>query len=417
VAGKYRLRRRLAIGGMGEVWVARNLTTRAEVALKLLRRGADPDAEEGVAQRLRNEVVLSASLAHRNIVKVYDLVEDDDGTLGLVMELLRGETVFERIHRLGPMPEAQAVAVMTHILDALVHAHERSIVHRDLTPANIFLAFDPDGHATPKLVDFGIAKLMASPEGAAPSMPVVQTIDGRVLGTPMYMAPERIRGDGVDGRSDIFAAAVVLYEMMSGVSPFAASTPTASLAAVLERQVDPDPRIEPRLWLELRRGMAKQPYERHASAREFRDAIVAAVGGWDVAARSLSMTHPPPGWNEPTDAGGDDDVLAESQQRPSSMGAGTSPRLTWLVAAVVAGVAAVTWLATRGASAPTSTSASAAASASVLASAPTPSAVFASAPASPSVLASAPASASARSKRTSEPDAIHAKPVARTPGF
>jgi serine/threonine-protein kinase len=344
VAGKYVLRGRLAIGGMAEVWIARNASTGAQVALKLLRRGgSDARLEEEVAARFRNEARVSAGLAHRNVVKVYDLVEEPDGTLGLVMELLRGETLHASLYRVGSRPPDYAVAVMSAVLSALAHAHDRGYVHRDVTPANIFLAVDPDGHITPKLVDFGIAKLKSSLAGEDPA--AVVTLDGRVLGTPMYMAPERIRGsDAIDPRSDIFSAAVILYEMITGVSPFAASTPAASLAAVLERVIDPDPRIEPRLWLEIRRAMAKQLYERHATAQEFAEAIRAAIDGRQAELRASLLPGPL------THAEGEEAAEHPSGSAPHSQDLVTTQLrpvpsrrrarvLTWLAAVFVAALA------------------------------------------------------------------------------
>ncbi len=280
VAGKYRLLRLLATGGMGEVWVARNEATGAEVALKVLRRderAAGSVDDRQMEERFRQEARLSAQLSHRSIVRVFDLLEEPAGALILVMELLRGETLFHYLRRLGPRPDQEAVAILTPILGALAHAHDLGLLHRDVSPANIFLAVDPDGHVSPKLVDFGIAK----PTGTASA---VETVAGDVLGTPRYVAPERIRGaTDVDGRADLFSAGVVLFETITGVCPFAASTASASLAAVLESTVDPDPRIGPRLWLEIRRALSKAPYERHASARELAAALREALGVTDAA--------------------------------------------------------------------------------------------------------------------------------------
>jgi eukaryotic-like serine/threonine-protein kinase len=302
VAGKFRLGRRLAVGGMGEVWVARNEATGADVALKMLRRGdADRERELQIEERFRHEARLSAMLSHRSIVKIFDLIQEPDGTLVLVMELLRGETLQAYLEKTGPRPSREAVAIVSPILSALAHAHERGIVHRDVSPANIFLAVDPDGHVTPKLVDFGIAKLVGVP-GTSPTrrpQPVL-TMDGRVLGTPRYMAPERIRGSSeIDGRTDLFSVGVVTYETMTGVSPFSASSASASLAAVLERTVDADDRIEPRLWLEIQRAISKRQYERHASADELATALRAAIGESEGGLEgSLKRPPPPSGWEE-----------------------------------------------------------------------------------------------------------------------
>ena len=283
VGGKYRLGKRLAVGGMGEVWVARNQATGADVAVKLCSGEA---ANEEAALRFRQEARLGAMLSHRSIVRIFDLVEEADGTLLLVMELLRGQTLDRHLKTRGPLPSNEAIAIVLPVLSALAHAHELGIVHRDVSPANIFLTVDPDGHVTPKLVDFGIAKLPASG---------VKTIEGRVLGTPRYMAPERIRAQSdIDGRSDLFSVAVILYEMLTGTCPFEAGSASASLAAVLEVVVDPDSRIDPRVWIALQRALAKRPYERHASASDMADALRAASGETDASLAHWLQRSPPP---------------------------------------------------------------------------------------------------------------------------
>ncbi|HWL86430.1 MAG TPA: serine/threonine-protein kinase, partial [Polyangiaceae bacterium] len=234
-----------------------------------------------------HEARLGAMLTHRNIVRIFDLVEEPDGALVLVMELLRGETLRRHLKNKGPLPADEAISIMLPVLSALEHAHEMGIIHRDIKPANIFLAIDPDGQVTPKLLDFGIAKI---PQGG------VQTLDGRVLGTPRYMSPEQIRSEStIDGRSDIFGMGAVLVEMLTGQSPFFAETPSASLASVLETQLDPDPRIEPRLWLVLQRALAKRPYERYAHCAEFAQSLRDAVGVADHALfANLRRSKPPP---------------------------------------------------------------------------------------------------------------------------
>ena len=311
IAGKYLLRRRIAIGGFGEVWVATNEATQADVALKALRRSDAALAEAlQIEERFRHEARLAAMLSHRSIVKVYDMLEEPDGTLVLVMELLRGESVRRYLKKHGPRSAKEAVAIISPVLGALGHAHERGIVHRDVNPSNIFLAVDPDGHVTPKLLDFGIAKLE---KGEAP----VQTEYGRVLGTPRYLSPERIRSPSeVDGRADIFSAAVVLYEVMTGVCPFAAGNSTEELVAVLERHVDPDERIDPRLWVEIQRAMSKQPYERHATAHELEAALKASIDetapGWDLPVRTLPSDRP---WA--MEANDQSAVVVPSKGRPS----------------------------------------------------------------------------------------------------
>jgi serine/threonine-protein kinase len=271
LGGKIRLIKRIGRGGMGDVWIARNEATQAELAVKTLLRAERTPLHD---ERFRREARLSATISHRNVVRVFDLVDEADGTLGLVMELLRGATLEDAIKERGMLSARQVVAVAIPVLSAMHHVHQRGIVHRDVKPANVFFAVEPDGHVIPKLLDFGIAKLPAA--GSA------LTIDGSVLGTPHYMSPEQIRGqDDLDGRSDMFSFAVVLYEMLTGVRIFHRETASASLAAVLEHEVDPDPRIEPRLWLAITRALAKRPYERYASCAEFHAALRAAIDATD----------------------------------------------------------------------------------------------------------------------------------------
>ena len=322
VVGKYRLRRVLATGGMGQVWLARNEATGADVALKVLRRSdLDADTERQFEERFRQEARLSAMLAHRSIVRVFDLVEQESG-LVLVMELLRGETLHDYLQRLGPRSCDEAVAILAPILGALAHAHDLGLLHRDVSPANIFLAVDPDGHVAPKLVDFGIAKARAGVSSSP-----VETAFGDVLGTPRYVAPERIRGaSDVDGRADLFSVGVVLYELLTAVSPFAATSASASLASVLERTVDPDPAIDPRLWLELRRALSKQPYERHANARELAASLREALGASEGALEARLQAITPRVTAEPEDGAADAPLVLDRSfaavlpraRRPSS---------------------------------------------------------------------------------------------------
>jgi serine/threonine protein kinase len=405
---------------MGEVWAARNRTTGAEVAVKMGRVAA---AREDSALRFRHEARLAAMLSHRSIVRVFDLVEEDDGTLVLVMELLRGETLERYLRRRGPSPIAEAIAIVLPILSALAHAHETGIVHRDVTPANVFLAIDPDGHVTPKLLDFGIAKI--------PAAATRQTIEGRALGTPAYMAPERIREQGeIDGRSDLFSVGVILYEMLTGVCPFAAGSAAASLAAVLEVVVDPDPRIDPRTWLVVRRSLAKQPYERPPTATAMATDLLTATGQTEAtlieALRDAPLSR--------ALAGGEADVVqttrtttGHSLAPPGVVSVSRRRRAAaWVVGIVVASAGLASALASirgraRGATFPThsavATSESAPPEATSAGPLPGGSAVEAVAPIAPPpqpstwTIEAAP-KASARPAR-----APRRKPVATTPGF
>lgn len=276
LAGKIRLLQRIGRGGMGDVWVARNEATQAEVAVKTLLKGERTPQHD---ERFRREARLAATVSHRNVVRVFDLIDEPDGTLGLVMELLRGITLENCVRVRGPLSTLQSLAVALSILAALEHVHQKGTVHHDVKPANIFLAVEPDGHVIPKILDFGIAKLPGSEAGRA--------VDRRVLGTPHYMAPEQIRGaTDVDGRSDMFSMAAVLYELITGVSPFHRGSAPASLAAVLEYEVEADPRIESRVWSVLSRALAKHPEARFATCAEFAAALRASV---DVGEEAFSL--------------------------------------------------------------------------------------------------------------------------------
>jgi len=244
---------------MGWVWVARNEGTGADVALKVLRpEGAELD---DAVKRFRYEARLGSMLHHRSITRAFDLVEEGDGTLVLVMELLRGQTLQAYLHEKEALTSKEAVAIAVPILSALEHAHEMGIIHRDVKPANVYLAMEPDGRVIPKLLDFGIAK------GQALNL---HTLEGKVLGTPAYMSPEQIRAttNELTGRSDLFSMGVVLYEMLTGKPPFTASN---APALAYQHVNSPVPRLPQRLSGYqgiVDKLMAKRPQDRFQSARE-----------------------------------------------------------------------------------------------------------------------------------------------------
>jgi serine/threonine-protein kinase len=311
LGGKIRLIKRIGRGGMGDVWVARNEATQAELAVKTLQRSERTPVRD---ERFRREARLSATISHRNVVRVFDLLDEADGTLALVMELLRGGTLEQCIQERGPLTPVQALAVALPVLSAMHYVHQKGIIHRDMKPANVFFAVEPDGHVIPKILDFGIAKLPAA--GSA------LTMDGSVLGTPYYMSPEQIRGqEDIDGRSDMFSFAVVLYEMLTGVRVFQRDSAAASLAAVLEHEVDPDPRIEPRLWIAISRALAKRPYERYVSCAEFAEALRASVDVTDEdLAQALQELRPMGGAFAPSSSS-----LPSTPSSPSSVAVSSSP--------------------------------------------------------------------------------------------
>jgi serine/threonine-protein kinase len=231
----YRLVSRLGAGGMGEVYLARDTRLGRDVAIKVLppALAADPDR----IARFEHEAKMLASLNHPHIGSIYGF-EEADGRHALVLELVEGPTLADRIAK-GPLPLDEALAIARQIAEAVEAAHEHGVVHRDLKPANIKLR--PDG--TVKVLDFGLAKALERgrldvPSAAsAPTSPVA-TSDGRIVGTPFYMSPEQARGRPVDRRTDVWAFGCVLYEMLTGRRPFEGKDAAEVLAQVLEREPD-----------------------------------------------------------------------------------------------------------------------------------------------------------------------------------
>jgi eukaryotic-like serine/threonine-protein kinase len=210
VDGRYRIEAQLGSGGMGRVYRARHLALDRLVALKLLRKH---HRERWVSRkRFEREARSLAQLSHPHIVAVTDCGMDGDVPF-LVMELLPGESLEARL-RAGPIPPAAACALMQQLLSGLAFVHGQGLVHRDIKPANIFLARSESGGDQVKLLDFGLAKLVV------PSTDVNITRAGETSGTPAYMAPEQITGEESDCRTDVYAAGLVLFEMIAGRRPF-----------------------------------------------------------------------------------------------------------------------------------------------------------------------------------------------------
>jgi len=267
--GPYEILRPIGAGGMGEVYRATDTRLGRDVALKILPESVAGDADR--LMRFEREARTLASLNHPNIAQVHGL-EDDSGVRALVMELVEGEDLSERLAR-GPVPLDEALPIARQVAEALETAHELGIVHRDLKPANIKLRAD----GAVKVLDFGLAKAMEPPAGAGGQPPAsgpassptftspALTQMGVVLGTAAYMSPEQARGRAVDKRSDIWAFGVVVFEMLSGKPLFAAETVSDTLAGVLRQDVDWSglPATTPAAVREvLRRCLQREPKQR-----------------------------------------------------------------------------------------------------------------------------------------------------------
>ena len=234
--GQYEIVSSLGAGGMGEVYRAKDTKLGREVALKFLPKEFTRDAER--LARFEREAHVLASLNHPNIAAIHDLAEDH-GTHFLVLELVEGEDLAERLSR-GPIPIEDALPLALQITDALEGAHEKGIVHRDLKPANVMVS--PEGKV--KVLDFGLAKAWEESPGSdadlthSPTLTAHMTQAGVILGTSSYMSPEQARGKPVDKRTDIWAFGCVLYEMLTGRAAFPGSDITEILAAVIRAEPD-----------------------------------------------------------------------------------------------------------------------------------------------------------------------------------
>ena len=267
LAGKYRLLAELGRGGMGAVWRARNVHVGREVALKLLLPEV-PRSPDLVA-RFQDEARVAARIGHPGICDILDLEATPLGPV-IVMELLRGENLAQRIAREGRLPRALAVPFVREAALALEAAHRAGVIHRDLKPENLFLHQGADDRICVKLMDFGISKLLDRAGG--------RTASGVLMGTPEYMAPEQVVGAAnADARTDVWALGAVLYKALTGADPFTGDGVPAILLAIVGGTPPPAEPLAavapPELVAVVLRCLARDPAQRFASARELADAL------------------------------------------------------------------------------------------------------------------------------------------------
>ena len=267
LAGRYTVEREIGRGGMGVVYLARDLALERQVAIKVLppQFATQPDLRD----RFMRETRTSASLSHPNIVPIH-AVEERQGLVYYVMGYVDGETLAQRVRRVGPLPVPDAVRVLQEVAWALSYAHGRGIIHRDVKPDNI-LVERATGRAF--VLDFGIARVQTA---------VTMTSLGESLGTPHYMSPEQAAGERVDLRSDLYSLGVVAFYALTGKLPFDAQGVQAILAMHITKPAPPiasvRPGLPPRLAEAVDRLLAKDPAERFASGEEFVSAIQGAQG-------------------------------------------------------------------------------------------------------------------------------------------
>jgi serine/threonine-protein kinase len=275
IAGKYRVEKLLAKGGMGAVWVARHTRLNLVVAIKFIETGDAASAEARV--RFDREAKVLARIKSPHVVHISDYGVED-GTPYLAMELLKGEDLDEKLKREGRLSPAATSIILSQICKGLRAAHDAGLVHRDLKPGNIFVARDDDGVEIVKILDFGIAKAVL------PGVTKDATETGAIIGSPRYMSPEQVRNSKrVDHRSDLWSLGVILFRCVTGRVPFAAGEIAVLILQICAEPIPApssiDPALGPAMDHFFARALARNPDERFQSARELADAFAAAAGG------------------------------------------------------------------------------------------------------------------------------------------
>src|SRR6266496_506238 len=272
---RYQVQKKLGEGGMSFVYLAREVATGQDVAIKVLSPKLATDRSS--VERLRREAGLAMRLDHPNVCRILRLGESEDGLIYLVMPFLKGELLSDREVKAGPMPVAPGIAVLRQVCAGLHHAHELQIVHRDLKPENIMLVTDEPAGDRAVVMDFGLAK-----ERRADPAIAKLTATGIILGTPEFMSPEQIRGKPLDARSDIYALGIVAFEMFTGKLPFQGRNAQEMMIARLRSQPVPIRSLRSDVPDAVEKALTKalqtNPDDRFATAIEFAEALTGAGG-------------------------------------------------------------------------------------------------------------------------------------------
>jgi serine/threonine protein kinase len=293
LGGRYEVLARLGVGGVGMVYQGRQVPLDRLVAIKVLQQSAAASPEW--RRRFEREARALSALSHPNIVPITDFGIDGDVPY-LVMELLEGRTLEDLINE-EPVSPARALDIVGQTLRGLAFAHRQGIVHRDLKPANIFLQALPDHADHVRLLDFGTAKFLES--ASAPGMAENLSRVGVVFGTPAYMSPEQAKAERVDTRSDIYAAGVILFQLLAGRPPYVADTPEGVMQAHVSEPVPSLAELRPDLSIArfvqpvINRAMAKKPAGRYPQALWMLSALEACGDGSRVAATSAELAPMP----------------------------------------------------------------------------------------------------------------------------
>jgi serine/threonine protein kinase len=275
--GRYRVARKIGEGGMSSVYLAADIASGEQYAIKVLSAALSQDSN--AMQRLKREASMGMRLAHDNICHIIRLGETEDGMVYVVMPYLEGEILADRTNRLGHIPLADTVRLISDIAAGLHVAHELKIVHRDLKPENIMVARGKGGAPERAVVmDFGLAK-----ERRADAELQKLTATGIILGTPEFMSPEQLRGKPLDSRTDVYSLSLMTYEMLTGRLPFQGKTQQELMIARLRSDPIPLRQMRPELGLPeaveavLAKALKRNPDERHQSTPEFAQALVEAA--------------------------------------------------------------------------------------------------------------------------------------------
>jgi serine/threonine-protein kinase len=282
VDNRYRLESVLGRGGMGLVFKAAHLGLRRQVAVKILHPSLA--ASTDVRSRFEREALAVGKIDHPNCVSVYDVGRLSDGSLYLAMELLDGKSLADVLEREGQLAPGRALHILAHILRGLGHIHQAGLIHRDIKPENIFLIRQGTDEDFAKILDFGIAKPMSGKEKDLDAG-VKLTQAGMAFGTPIYMAPEQALGNPMDGRADLYAAAVMAYEMLCGQPPFYSddklevmsmhtARPVPPMRSKVVKGGRPPPSSLERL---IAKGLTKKPSERYRDADVFLAAVESSL--------------------------------------------------------------------------------------------------------------------------------------------
>lgn len=280
--GQYRLSRSLGAGGMGEVYLAHHYLMKRPCAIKIIK--PEKAGDSNVLARFEREVHASSKLSHWNNIDIYDYGRTEDGTFYYVMEYLPGLNVADLVHRFGPMPPGRVMHLLRQICDALNEAHSQGMIHRDIKPANVFAAKRGGFFDVAKLLDFGLAKPIASTEDSH------LTQEGMITGSPLFMSPEQASGEGEpDNRSDIYSVGILAYFMLTGHAPFEYERPIKVIIAHAHEPVVPPSEhvstIPHDLEAIVMRCLAKSPDDRYQAIFDMAEALekCEAYGTWKQA--------------------------------------------------------------------------------------------------------------------------------------